>query len=1200
MSKFFAIFRIRWVIQLLGIIALGVIIWFVGPLIAIAGIVPLESPLARAVTIVILVLLWLINLLWSRLKSKKADQVMVEELSHTEESAPDQSKEELQRLKERFDQALAVLKKSRKGGWLSSNQYLYELPWYVIIGPPGSGKTTILVNSGLRFSQTENSPDKKVEGVGGTRNCHWWFTEDAILLDTAGRYTTQDHNAAVDSSAWMGFLGLLKKHRKRRPINGILIAVSVTDLMLYTEEERGMHARAIRNRIQELNEQLGVQAPVYMMFTKCDLVAGFTEFFEDMGREERAQVWGFTLPLAQSESKDGALESIGLEYDSLLRRIDERVLWRIDQERDIQRRNLIYGFPQEFAALRDSVSSLLRGIFESSRFESSSLLRGAYFTSGTQEGTPIDRLMGNLAQSFGLDRTRLPAFSGRGRSYFIQALFREVIFPEANLAGTDRKLESRRTWIRRGAYVTALGLTAGTILAWSTSFTRNQMEIGNLESEVSDYQQGILELPLRTVDFSKLVEILDELRSSTEIYPEDVPLSMGMGLYQGKKLDQAAESAYRRVLNGRFLYSLGARLEQHLQDTSQPLLREALKAYLMLGQPKYMNAEEFRIFMLLDWENTLPGENVKQQHLMTHLDTLLSGKFPPLPMNHELIHQARSALLTIPLEQQIYTRIKKQAATDHSLDFLLIDALGRRGDKVFAARTGTLNQMSIPGLYTHKGYYSVFLPESLRLTKETLKEDWVLADEGSENHSEVKLLRLQSRLKEYYVEDYIRHWKQLLGEIQIVRINKGLRHAVDVLDVATGPASPIRKLLQAVADNTKLSHPPLGAIGGLPAGEGVKSVAEVAANMSTQAQIQKQRLEKLMRAGKSAGVGIDGVSKDDGLISQVEDEFQLLDEMVQKRDDKTTPLDDVFERLVDLLNLLVDLNSVGNRGGAALEAAIRQVSGNGEDPVTELVRYAKTRLRWPIKNWVIDLAEGSWGTVVDSTNDQLGILWKGSVLALYNKGIAGRYPLDPNNDLEVTLTDFGRMFGPGRVLDSFFNKNIAPFVNTDTIPWRWRDKGGHPGVSEESLVEFERAAHIRDTFFSHGGDKPRIEFSLKPVYLDSKARRIVIDLAGQKVVYRHGPARSFKLVWPAPSDTGYVRITFENQHGEKSSRTTEGPWAWFKLLDQAQIRNTQLADRFLVVFELGGNTARFELRASSIVNPFQMQPLREFTCPTKL
>ena len=110
-------------------------------------------------------------------------------------------------LKDRMKDALATLKTASSG----KGNFLYDLPWYVLIGPPGSGKTTALVNSGLKFPLAKGTSPAAVAGVGGTRYCDWWFTEDAVLIDTAGRYTTQDSDAHLDKQSWLGFLDLLKK-----------------------------------------------------------------------------------------------------------------------------------------------------------------------------------------------------------------------------------------------------------------------------------------------------------------------------------------------------------------------------------------------------------------------------------------------------------------------------------------------------------------------------------------------------------------------------------------------------------------------------------------------------------------------------------------------------------------------------------------------------------------------------------------------------------------------------------------------------------------------------------------------------------------------------------------------------------------------------------------------------------------------------
>jgi len=338
------------------------------------------------------------------------------------------SDEEVKILGERFDDAMHVLKHSSKNN--NGKQYIYDLPWYVIIGPPGSGKTTALVNSGLRFPLAEKYGHEAVKGVGGTRNCDWWFTDEAVLIDTAGRYTTQDSHAANDSAAWGGFLKLLKKHRKRRPINGVMVAISIQDILTQTEQERTAHVHAIRSRLLELQNQLNIQFPVYLLITKGDMIAGFSEFFDDLGRDEREQVWGMTFP-ENFSANDDVEQAPGYlfneQFDLLLKNVNDRLLWRLNYERDPQRRGKIVEFPVQLEAIKASLNSFIEQTFSSSRFHERPNLRGVYLTSGTQEGTPIDRIMGNLIDSFDIDRQALPVMQSQGKSYFIKTLLQQVI-----------------------------------------------------------------------------------------------------------------------------------------------------------------------------------------------------------------------------------------------------------------------------------------------------------------------------------------------------------------------------------------------------------------------------------------------------------------------------------------------------------------------------------------------------------------------------------------------------------------------------------------------------------------------------------------------------------------------------------------------------------------------------------------------------
>ncbi|MFT5719173.1 MAG: type VI secretion system protein ImpL, partial [Oleiphilaceae bacterium] len=259
MKRILALFLHPIFLGVLTLIILGLAVWFGGEFIRIGDAKEPLSVITRLIIIMVFVLIWGANNMRIQLQKSKQNEKMLDDIA--EDADKDQSsvnnttssnasKDEEKLLYSRFKEATDALKAHQFGG--KKRRTIYELPWYLMIGPPGAGKTTVLANSGLQFPLKEKFGLQGVGGVGGTRNCDWWFTDEAVLIDTAGRYTTQDSHAETDRGAWLNFLALLKKHRPRRAINGAIVAVSLQELIMLSRDERLRHAETIRNRIEEL------------------------------------------------------------------------------------------------------------------------------------------------------------------------------------------------------------------------------------------------------------------------------------------------------------------------------------------------------------------------------------------------------------------------------------------------------------------------------------------------------------------------------------------------------------------------------------------------------------------------------------------------------------------------------------------------------------------------------------------------------------------------------------------------------------------------------------------------------------------------------------------------------------------------------------------------------------------------------------
>ena len=288
LRRFFGFFVSRAFWVLVGVFALSLLIWYAGPLFAFAEHRPLESANVRwwlIVGLFALYVLWLIVSFWRRrhVNNLLFDRIgRIKEAVESQRRNPDVSDEVLE-LQGRFSEAAKTLKsmrvqgKSHSGVW--GRKFIYELPWYIIVGAPGSGKTTALVNSGLDFPLAGQFGKAALQGIGGTRNCDWWFTDQAVVIDTAGRYTTHDSNEDVDKTEWQGFLALLKKYRPRQPVNGVVLTLSTSDLLTFTDDELVAHFSALRERLNELQTAFSIELPVYLTVTKVDLLAGFNDFF---------------------------------------------------------------------------------------------------------------------------------------------------------------------------------------------------------------------------------------------------------------------------------------------------------------------------------------------------------------------------------------------------------------------------------------------------------------------------------------------------------------------------------------------------------------------------------------------------------------------------------------------------------------------------------------------------------------------------------------------------------------------------------------------------------------------------------------------------------------------------------------------------------------------------------------------------------
>lgn len=757
---------------------------------------PLSLQLAITLVVLLLLGLWL---LYRRYASTRSANDLRNELwkeSNDANVLPAQRASH-KSMRQQFEQAVESLKARGHG---SGARALYSLPWYVIIGPPGAGKTTALRHSGLEFPGMGGG----LRGAAGTRNCDWWISNEAILLDTAGRWAVQ----ADDHEEWLSFLGLLRRFRSEKPLNGLIVAVSIDQLLQSGEEQIEDLAKKLRSRVDEVITQLRMVLPVYLMLTKADLLGGFVEFFYEMRVSERQQVLGATL---QSSPTGSCGQVVLNEFDLLLRSVERRMIERLASERHPVLRQKIYQFPLEMASLREPLAQLVDVLFQHNPFQESPTFRGFYLTSGTQEGRPLDRVISGMAQAFGIVARVAVAPAPEPKSYFVSELFRKVMFPDRTLASRTERQLRRQRMMRLGVGLASIVIAALLLFPGAVSFAANLKWLKTVSHDVErarglKWRDGEA-LPPKLVKLDPVKDDLERLQLWQE---KGHPPHMGWGMYTGDAIEPALLYSYETAMNAGFRAPTQEYLEQRLKGLvgagNVELSRyseayDLLKLYLMTSLPERLDLDWATPPLQRAWEQAYEGRaggstEIMKGHLHLYLGLMKQGRVRSWEADQDLVTRSRKVLSDVPDIDRLFELVVKPANEQyqplvHSDIFYGTVARFVKSEK----------SVKVPGAYSRRGWTSV--QAQLGELEKTLEaESWVL---GTATHKREDIEANIHALKAKYFESYLVAWRRFFLDLRVVQPNVG-RQALREVSALTEPRYPYERLLASVRERGLLDE----------------------------------------------------------------------------------------------------------------------------------------------------------------------------------------------------------------------------------------------------------------------------------------------------------------------------------------------------------------------------------------------------------
>ncbi|WP_454712169.1 type VI secretion system membrane subunit TssM [Cupriavidus nantongensis] len=1143
-----------------------------------------------AIVLGVLLLAWLATYLWKRWRARRAsgklEGILEQQADMAAKAAPPDKRDEVEALRTRLASAVKTIKTS-KLGQMSGSEALYELPWYIVIGNPAAGKSTAVLNSGLQFPFADKN-SAVIHGIGGTRNCDWFFTTEGILLDTAGRYAVHEE----DRREWLGFLDLLKRYRPKAPINGIVVTVSIPELTQNRPEFAINLAKNLRQRVQELTERLEVFAPVYVMFTKADLITGFTEFFGDNEKQERDRVWGATLPFAPEERRDVAAV-FDQRFDELCDGLKEISVAQIAQHRNGKLSPGLLSFPLEFASVKPTLRAFLVTLFDENPFQYKPVFRGFYFTSAVQEASTTSVSAERIARRFGLKLEGVAGnrevFSKNG--FFLRDLFSKVIFADRR---TVRQFASPAKTRLRFATFFGLVLVLGLLLGgWTWSFLGNRQLTANVQADLDK----IVKMQQNRVDLQARLEALDILQDrieQLERFRADHPLALSLGLYQGDTLQHKLLDEYYNGLRQVMLKPVGGAIETFLAEVNAhpeqlaPMVRppetgavaatslassapspapasaamaapvatatpaagkrytdasptnvedayNALKTYLMLADKRHVEVAHLTDQMTRFWRGWLEDNrgNMPREQLIRSAERNLSfflarvndDNWPLLEGNLSLIDQSRENLRRVVRGMPARERAYAEIKARASTRFAPMTVARIVGDTGASVVAGSY---AVPGTFTREawlGYVQPAIREAA--SKELQSKDWVLNVAARDDLTlEGSPEQIQKTLVTMYKTEYAREWQRFMQGVTIQDFGS-FEQAVASMNLLGDPAnSPIRKVLDTAYEQTSWDNPSLLNAGLKQAKSGMLDWFKRLISRGTPSQM-------------SVNVDVSGASTAAGTIPMgpVGKEFSGLARIVVMHDNNSM-LRGYMESLSKVRTRFNQLKNQGDPGPGARQLMQQTLDGNGSE-LSDALKYVDEQMmtgltdsqRQALRPLLVRPLLQSYAVVIRPASVEINKVWNAQVYQPFSQTLATKYPFASDAKIEASAAEIGQIFGPEGAIAKFTTATIGPLSvrRGDMLAARtWGDLG--LTLAPEFTTNFTRwvAPLTGGAAGGSGGATAaaaqQTVFQILPTPATGTTE-YTIEIDGQQLRYRNTPAQWANFVWPNPQGSPGARIT---------------------------------------------------------------------------
>ena len=1038
-----------------------------------------------------------------------------------------------------------------------------DLPVFLLLGGSGASKTTAMLHSGLEPELLSGQVFQNGDVIP-TGAANVWFSKGALFVEAGGKL-------ASENSRWKRLVRKLQPRSSlvRKGAQAPRAALVFYDCENFTKtgasEEAVAAARNLRARLGEICECMGIDLPVYAVFSKTDRLPFFTEYVRNLSDDEATQVLGITLPLASKDRESVYAEEqaarLSASFERLFSSLADARLELLGRESDPAQSNAAYELPREFRKIRPVVVQFLVDLCRPSQLTTGPFLRGFYFIGArpvtVTEAAPVQPAapqqvgyrptagatgifqMGTEPQA---PRVSAPVTAGARRVpqwVFLSRLFNDIVLGD-RVAQAASGASIKKSLARRVLLAGTAALCLGLALAFTISFFRNR----RLETDVRDAatllppgdSAGVNLAPASALRNLERLRVLAEKLSG---YRRDgAPWSYRWGLYVGNDIYPGARRLYfdrfRQLLFGSAQTGMLEAL-RNLPATPGPdygPTYETLKAYLMTTAHHEKSTQNFLSPVLMKWwagSRTVDPERMQlaQKQFDFYADELKEANPFSTEVDGAAVIKSRSYLSLFKGAERVYAFMLAEAAkANPSINF----------NRQFPGSAATVVDLKdVSGAFAKSGW--AFMKDALQHADRYFSgEQWVLGDQAP---SQIDGGKLEQDLRARYYTDFINEWRAYFKAANVVRYTD-LKDASQKLALLSGNQSPLLELFSMASQNTAVDDPGVSGVF-----QPVQAVAPPDSKDRFIAPPNQNYMNALVALQASLDA-LNGQVNDPGATGVLNNATQakiVTKQMAQTfRPDKDGHLDTVVQKLL-------------------------------EDPITSVEQML--RAAGPAE-----------------------LNAKGKTLCAQFRGVMGKYPFNPASGTDATLEEVGSLFRPpDGALWTFYQQNLQKALTKQGGQYA---SSGAPPLTPNFVAFFNAAAEFSNALYG-GGSDPRFTYSLKPEPTEG-VLGTTLRIDGQSLDYSAGaPAASKQFAWQG-SGTHEVAATVKLGGPDIKWEDEAGPWSVFRFFSVADQRTLTTLEW---VVRVGRNaaivngkplTVKYDLDMGSLPQIFQRGYFSRMSC----